>query len=64
MEAIIGTADPENALEASEEYYQRLESRCEEWLKRATADRRWMNPEDYCTTCRVKGYEAEMDIWR
>ena len=64
VEAIIGAADPENASEASEEHYQRLESRYAEWLKRATADRRWMNPEDYCAACRVKGYEAEMDIWR
>lgn len=64
VEAIIGAADPENVSEASDEYYQRLESRCTEWLKRATPDQRWMDPQDYCAACRAKGYEVEMDIWR
>lgn len=64
VEAIIGAADPENAPEASDEHYQRLESRCAEWLKRATPDQRWMDPEDYCAACRAKGYKVEMDIWR
>jgi len=64
VEAIIGAADPETASETSEKHYQRLESRCAEWLKRATLDQRWMNPDDYCAACRAKGYEVEMDIWR
>ena len=64
VEAIIGVAGPETASKTTEEHYQRLESRCAEWLKGATLDQRWMNPDDYCTACRAKGYEAEMDIWR
>jgi hypothetical protein len=64
VEAIIGVAGPETASKTSEEHYQRLEARCAEWLKRATLDQRWMNPDDYCAACRAKGYEAEMDIWR
>jgi hypothetical protein len=64
VEAIIGVAGPETASKTSEGHYQRLESRCAEWLKRATLDQRWMDPDDYCAACRAKGYEAEMDIWR
>jgi len=64
VEAIIGAANLEIASETSEEHYQCLESRCVEWLKRATLDQRWMNPDDYCAVCRTKGYEVEMDIWR
>jgi hypothetical protein len=64
VEAIISPADLENVPEDPEEYYQRLEFRCAEWLKRATPDQRWMNPEDYCAACMAKGYEVDMDIWR
>ncbi|KAH8600149.1 hypothetical protein B0O99DRAFT_503580 [Bisporella sp. PMI_857] len=64
VETIIGAADLDIASETSEEHYQRLESRCAEWLKRATLDQRWMNPDDYCAACRAKGYEVELDVWR
>jgi hypothetical protein len=64
VEAIIGAADLDIASETSDEHYQRLESRCAEWLKGATLDQRWMNPDDYCAACRAKGYEVEMDVWR
>ncbi|KUJ07290.1 uncharacterized protein LY89DRAFT_691758 [Mollisia scopiformis] len=64
VEVIIGVAGLETASKTSEEHYQRLESRCAEWLKRATLDQRWMDPDDYCAACRAKGYETEMDIWR
>jgi len=64
VEAVIGAADPETVSKTSEEHYQRLESRCAEWLKRATLDPRWMDPHDYCAACRAKGHEVEMDIWQ
>lgn len=64
VHAIIGTRGREYTPEISEEHYQRLEYCCAEWLKSATLDERWMNPNDYCAACRAKGYEAEMDIWR
>jgi len=64
VEAIMGATDLDIASETSEEHYQRLEFRCAEWLKKATLDQRWMNPEDYCAACRAKGYEVEMDVWR
>ena len=64
VEAIICPKDPESVSEIPEEYYERLESRCAEWLKRATPDPRWMSPEEYCAACIARGYEADMDIWR
>ncbi|TAQ85059.1 hypothetical protein B7494_g6614 [Chlorociboria aeruginascens] len=64
VEAIIGVGGPETASKTTEEHYQRLESRCAEWLKRVTLNQRLMNPNDYCAACKAKGYEVEMDIWR
>jgi hypothetical protein len=64
VETIIGLGDLGNPTDVPEEHYQRLASRCTEWLERATPDERWMNADDYCAACTAKGYKVKLDIWR
>lgn len=59
--AIIGTVDIENE-SMSGNHYQHLESRCTEWLIKATPNKRWMNLDDYCAALKTEGHEADVDI--
>lgn len=46
------------------EYYETLESRCQDWLRRARRHPGWKHVDEYVSACTAVGREADLDIWR
>ncbi|GJC91364.1 protein kinase domain-containing protein [Colletotrichum higginsianum] len=50
--------------ERPESHYQRLESRCRDWLGRASRNARFQEIEGYVRDCKAVGLDADLDVWR
>ncbi|RSL40375.1 hypothetical protein CEP54_016137 [Fusarium duplospermum] len=48
----------------AEGYYEELEGRCQEWLRSAKRDPLWKTSDEYVSSCREVGHEADLDNWR
>lgn len=52
------------ACNVPESYYQELGGRCQEWLRSAQRDPLWQTPDEYVSSCREVGHEADLNNWR
>ncbi|WQF78813.1 Putative protein kinase-like domain superfamily [Colletotrichum destructivum] len=58
--SIAGATLPEHP----ESHYQRLESRCRDWLGRASSNAGFQEIEGYLRDCKALGIDADLDVWR
>ncbi|RSL89479.1 hypothetical protein CEP52_014886 [Fusarium oligoseptatum] len=47
-----------------EGHYQKLQSRCQDWLRYAQANPLWKDPDEYVAACQHVGHQAVLDDWR
>lgn len=50
--------------EHSASHYQRLESRCRDWLQNSSRNILWKDVNEYILCCKAVGYKADLEIWR
>lgn len=48
----------------AEDYYQELQSRCQDWLRNAQRNPLWKDADEYVAACRSVGHRAVLDDWR
>ncbi|KAK7212282.1 hypothetical protein V2G26_019460 [Clonostachys chloroleuca] len=50
--------------EHPEGHYERLESRCGDWLRKSSRIEQWGNVDEYLLSCKSEGHEAGLEVWR
>ncbi|CAH0019279.1 unnamed protein product [Clonostachys rhizophaga] len=50
--------------EHQEGHYERLESRCRDWLRKSSRNEHWKDVDGYLLSCKSAGHEADLEIWR